>query len=313
MNKGCDLKKIVVTSVAFSKNEFLIKKIKNLFPNTTLNVDAKRFNEDELIQYLKDADGIIVGLDKIDHSILVNLPKIKIVAKFGVGLDNINLEDCAEQNVSVGWTGGVNKTSVAEMTLGFMLMFSRNLYTTSNQLKAGEWNKSGGFQLSGKTIGIIGLGHIGKELVRLIKPFGCTILVNDIIEQDDFCKSNNLFQSTKKTIYKECDIITIHTPLSDETLNMITLDELKLMKKSAYLINTARGKIINEIDLKYALQDKIIAGAALDVYEKEPPTDRDFLSLPNLICTPHIGGNAKEAVESMGMSAIRHLENYFKE
>jgi len=244
---------------------------------------------------------------------LVNLPKIKIVAKFGVGLDNINLEDCAEQNVSVGWTGGVNKTSVAEMTLGFMLMFSRNLYTTSNQLKAGEWNKSGGFQLSGKTIGIIGLGHIGKELVRLIKPFGCTILVNDIIEQDDFCKSNNLFQSTKKTIYKECDIITIHTPLSDETLNMITLDELKLMKKSAYLINTARGKIINEIDLKYALQDKIIAGAALDVYEKEPPTDRDFLSLPNLICTPHIGGNAKEAVESMGMSAIRHLENYFKE
>lgn len=303
--------KIVVTTAAFSKNEVLVRQIRSLFPDCVLNVEGKRFSQQELIKFLKDADGAIIGLDQINDEILSQCPNLKIVSKFGVGLDNINSDDCEKHNVAVGWTGGVNRTSVAEMALGFMLMFSRNLFITANQLKNGNWNKSGGFQLSGKTIGIIGAGYIGKELIRLLEPFGCKILVNDVIDQKEYYANNGLIEATKDQIFRESDIVSIHTPLTDQTHNLITLAIMQKMKKTAYILNTARGGIINEEDLKFALQEGIIAGAGIDAYLEEPPIDREFLALPTLICTPHIGGNAREAVEAMGMSAIKHLKNFF--
>ncbi len=304
--------KIVVTANAFSKNEVLVNRLKEFSSNIVLNTSG-RYTKEELILNLKDADGAIVGLDKIDKSVLKECKNLKIVAKYGVGLDNINIKDCKDMDVAIGWTGGVNKTSVSEMTLGYMLMLMRNLYVTSNQLKDGLWNKSGGFQLSGKTIGIIGVGYIGKELIRVLEPFGCKILVNDIIEQEEYYKENNLLEVSKDEIFSESDIVTIHTPLTDETKNLVTLEKLKKMKNSAFILNTARGGIINEDDLKVALKSGMIAGAAIDAYITEPPVDNEFIALPNLICTPHIGGNAKEAVEAMGMSAISHLENFFKD
>ena len=302
---------ILATSPSFSKNKVLQDEIYKYFPNAKLNLEGKRFNQNELIEYIKDADGIIVGLEPINKEVLDKCPKLKMVSKYGVGLNNIDLEECKKRDIKIGWTGGVNKLSVAEMALGFMIMLSRNLFITTNQHKNGAWNKSGGFQLSGKTIGIIGVGYIGKEVVRLLKPFGCNILVNDIINQDKYYQENNLKEVSKEEIYKTSDIVTIHTPHNDITNNMVDLEVLKTMKDTAYILNTARGGIINEQDLKYALQNSIIAGAAIDAYVEEPPTDKEFINLPNLICTPHIGGNSAEAVEAMGMSAISHLKRYF--
>lgn len=304
--------KIAVTSPSFSINEVLQKEIYTYFPNAKLNLQGTRFNKEELMCYIQDADGIVVGLESIDETVLSACPKLKIVSKYGVGLNNIDVEACKKRGVYVGWTGGVNRLSVAEMTLGYMLMLARNLYVTSNQLKNGIWNKSGGFQLSGKTVGIVGVGHIGKELIRLLKPFGCRILVNDIINQETYYHENGLIEVSKEILFKEADIVTLHTPLDNTTENLVSLDILKTMKSSAFLINSARGGIINECDLKYALQHGVIAGAAVDAYVEEPPTDSEFLTLPNLICTPHIGGNAQEAVEAMGRSAIHHLREYFK-
>lgn len=303
---------IIATSPSFSKNKTLQKEIYRYFPNAKLNLEGKRFNKEELIEFIKDADGVIAGLEPIDEEVLSKCPNLKIISKYGVGLNNIDKEACKKRDIAIGWTGGVNKLSVAEMTLGYMLMLARNLYITSNQLKNGIWNKSGGFQLSGKTVGIIGVGHIGKELIRLLKPFECKILVNDIINQNDYYRENNVCETTKEEIYKSCDFITVHTPYDETTKNMINKESLSLMKSSAYVINSARGGIIDESDLKFALQNNIIAGAAIDAYLEEPPTDKELLSLPNLICTPHIGGNAKEAVEAMGMSAIKHLREFFK-
>lgn len=303
--------KIAVTSPSFSKNKLLQDEIYKYFPNTILNLDGKRFNEIELIEYLKNSDGAIIGLDKITSNILSKTSNLKIIAKYGVGLNNIDLEACREKNIKIGWSGGINKLSVAEMALGFMIMFARNLFISSNELKNGIWNKSAGFQLSEKNIGIIGLGHTGKELVRLIKPFNCKIFGNDVIKQEDYYSQNNIKNASKEQIFKNCDFITINVPYNEVTENMIDLSVLKSMKKTSYIINIARGGIINELDLKYALKNNIIAGAALDAYVQEPPLDQDFLSLPNLICTPHIGGNAKEAVEAMGLSAIQHLKNFF--
>jgi len=303
---------IVATSPSFSRNKILQKEIYTHFPNAKLNLEGKRFNQDELIEYIKDADAIIVGLEPINQEVLDSCLNLKIISKYGVGLNNIDLDACKKRNIAIGWTGGVNRLSVAEMALGFMLMFSRNLFMTSNELKRGMWNKAGGFQLSGKTVGIIGCGFIGKELVRLLKPFGCKILVNDIINQDEYYKQEDLIEVTKEELYRDSDIVTIHTPHNEITDNMVTLDILKSMKESAYILNTARGGIINEQDLKHALQNEIIAGAGIDAYIEEPPTNREFIELPNLICTPHIGGNAKEAVEAMGMSAIKHLVEFYK-
>ena len=302
--------KVKVSNLAFSKNEFLVEKLIKEFPDSEINSKGIRMNEDTLVDYFSDAEGVIVGLERINASILDKLPNLRIVAKYGVGLDNIDIQACIDRGIILGWTGGVNKRSVAEMSLGFMLALSRNLFYSSNQLKDLIWNKDGGTQLTGKTIGILGCGNIGKELIKLLSPFQCKIIVNDIIDMVDYAVENNIELVSKEKLITSSDIISIHAPLTKETLNLFNLNVFQKMKPNAILINTARGGIVNENDLKYALEHKIISGAALDVYSIEPPIDKDFLSLPNLICTPHTGGNSYEAILAMGISAINHLVSY---
>lgn len=302
--------KVKVSTLAFSNNEYLVKALLHEFPNAEVNNEGKRMKNEALIDFFSDADAAIVGLELITSQFLDKLPNLRIIAKYGVGLDNIDLEACKQRNIEIGWTGGVNKRSVAEMAIGFMLSLSRNLYITSNQLKQLHWNKNGGSQLTGKTIGIIGVGFIGKELISLLKPFNCRILINDISDQSKYAISNGLTCVSKDELFSQADIISIHTPLSESTMNLFNSSVFAKMKPNAFLINTARGGIVNENDLKYALENNIIAGAALDVYETEPPVNKELLSMPNLICTPHTGGNSYEAVVAMGMSAISHLVNY---
>ena len=302
--------KVKVSTLAFSNNQYLVNALLQEFPDAEVNTLGVRMKDDELLDFFADADGAIVGLEPVTTEFLDKLPKLRIIAKYGVGLDNIDLEACKKKKVNIGWTGGVNKRSVAEMALGFILALSRNLYVTSNQLKQLHWNKNGGLQLTGKTIGIIGLGHIGKELVSILKPFNCRILVNDIEDVSEVAASHELICVTKDELYVQSDIISIHTPFTESTADLINASVFAKMKSSAFLINTARGGIVNETDLKHALENNIIAGAALDVYETEPPVSKELLSLPNLICTPHTGGNSYEAVVAMGMSAISHLVNF---
>lgn len=298
--------KIAVTSKAFCKNEILMRELGKYF-DIKPNNHTKLLDTSETIELLHDCDGAIVALEKIDAKILKHCPKLQVISKYGVGLDNINLEDCKKFNVQVIYKEGINKTSVAEMTLGFMLMLIRNLYTTSIQLKNGNWNKNGGHSLYEKTIGIIGVGNIGKEVINLLQPFRCKILANDIIDQDEYYAQHNIIKSTKEEIFSSCDIITVHTPLTEETKFMINNQTLAMMQPTSFVINTARGGIVNLEDLKQALNLKQISGAAIDVYEQEPPTDTELLQIPNLICTPHIGGNSFEAVLAMGRGAINHL------
>jgi phosphoglycerate dehydrogenase-like enzyme len=302
--------KVKVSNLAFSNNSYLVEQLKNEFADAEINSAGLRMNDDALVDYFFDAEGVVVGLELITPQILDRLPNLKIIAKYGVGLDNIDLQACRERDIIVGWTGGVNKRSVAEMSLGFMLALSRNLYLTSNQLKDSVWNKAGGQQLTGKTIGILGCGNIGRELIQLLAPFQCNIIINDIIDQDEFASKNSVTCVSKEILFSTADVISIHAPLTSETLNLFNMEVFERMKPNAILINTARGGIINEKDLKHALQNNMISGAALDVYEVEPPLDQEFLALPNLICTPHTGGNSYEAVVSMGLSALSHLVNY---
>ena len=304
--------KVVVSAVSFSKNTELVSVLLNHFPDAVINSEGKRYLNDDLVAFYKDANAIITGLENIDDELLSKLPSLKLIVKYGVGLDNIDLLACEKRGVKIGWTGGVNKNSVAEMALGFMLMLSRNLFTTANQLKSGTWNKSGGFSLSSRTIGIIGIGHIGKELVQMLKPFNCRILINDIIDLRGYSSLNKVESVTKEYLFQNADLISIHTPLNSSTEDMINKEIILQMKKSVFLINTARGGIINEDDLKWALENNEIAGAALDVFNVEPPEDSELMKFPNLITTPHTAGNSYEAVIAMGMAAIDHLVSYKK-
>lgn len=304
--------RIIVTPPPFCNSPALVSELTGHFPNSAFNDKGRYLTETELLELLKDAAAAIVGRDHITENVLRELPRLKIIAKYGVGLDTIDEAALTRHSVALGWTGGVNKRSVAELTLCFMLGLCHNVHVSGIALRQGQWHKDGGSDLSGKTIGIVGCGHVGQEVVRLLEPFACRFLINDILDKGDFCRSKGASVAGFDDLVRASDIVSLHVPLTDLTRNMISSEVLSRMKKSAFLINTSRGKVVDQNALKRALQEKTIAGAALDVFAEEPPGDKEFLALGNLMATPHIGGNTVESVEAMGRAAIAHLVNFFK-
>jgi len=234
-----------------------------------------------------------------------------MISKYGVGLDNLDIASIKEKGVEFAVTAGTNKRSVAELTLSFMLGLCHQTFIGAERIKRGEWIREGGHDLSGKTIGIIGCGNVGKEVVQLLKPFGCVILVCDIEDRSEFCRDQGVAQSSFELLIEKSDIVTLHVPLTDLTRDMIDEAILRKMPANAYLINTSRGQVVNTSALHEALVTGAISGAALDVFCSEPPDDMAFLQLPNLMVTPHIGGNSVEAVEAMGQAAIDNLAKFF--
>ena len=305
--------KVRVCNISFSKNSILVDRIKNHFSDVIINQKGIRFEGQNLIDFCKDADAIIVGVEKINSSILKRLPNLKYIAKYGVGIDNIDIDSCKEMGVLIGWTGGVNKRSVAELTLGYMLILMRNIFSTYSNLKKLKWIKDGGNSLYNKKIGIIGVGNIGQDLIKLLSVFDCEILANDISENPLLSKKLNFKYVTKEFLYRNSDIITLHVPLTEKTKKMINMEIFNKMKSSSILINTSRGEVVCEKDLINAMKNNKIHSAALDVFQNEPLKNKELVCLPNVICTPHIAGNSKEAVIQMGNSAIDHLINFKNE
>ena len=303
--------KIKVTSRSFSRHPLLKQELLELFPDSVFNTDGPETGLPDLVGFLDDADGMILGLEEMDRPVLQQLKNLKIVAKYGVGLDNLDVNAAEELNIAVGWSGGVNKRSASEQALGFMLGLSRNLFFSAFPLKHGKWEKEGGRLLSGNCVGIIGCGHIGMDVVHLLQPFNCRVLICDLLDKRGVVDTYGATQVSMDELLAEADVVSLHVPLTELTQSMVTEVFLQKMKPNAYLINNSRGPVVNQKALKNALQEKIIAGAALDVFEVEPPEDLEFLALPNLMVTPHIGGNANEAVLAMGSSAIGHLKEYF--
>ena len=304
--------KVAVSSISFSKSPALREKLLSIFPNCIFNKYERRLSGQQLAEFLNNADAAIIGTETIDDFLLEHTPSLKIISKYGVGLDSIDQESLKSRNIFLGWTGGINRRSVAELTLCFMLGLCRNIFSSGFKLKQSKWEKDGGNQLSGKTVGIIGCGEIGSDVVRLLSPFNCNLLVRDIVDKSVFCREQEVLEVSTEEVLENSDIVSLHVPLTELTRQMVNENFLQKMKSTAFLINTCRGEVVNQGALKSALLKKIIAGAALDVFTDEPPTDAEFLSLPNLMVTPHIGGNAREAVEAMGHSAIDHLVSFFK-
>lgn len=302
--------KVVVTSRSFSVHPVLRKELLDRYPGAVFNETGRQLSAEELRVVLADATKAITALETVDDALLASAPRLRVLAKYGVGLDMIDLEALSRRGVMLGWQGGVNRLAVAELALTFMLSLVRKVAHSNALVRAGGWTQVKGRQLSGKTVGIVGVGNVGRELVRLLAPFQCEILGHDIAVDAPFFKAQGVQAVDLPTLLEKSDIVSLHVPLTHATRGLIDAQAIARMKPGSVLVNTARGHLVCESSLKDALRTGHLAGAGFDVFGVEPPGDLELLRLDGFLATPHIGGSSEEAILAMGRAAIRGLDEF---
>ena len=271
-------------------------------------------NPKEYEQYLADADALIVRSGLIvDAAVLAKAPKLRVIGRAGVGVDNVELPAATSAGVLVMNTPGGNAVSVAEHTIALMLSMARSIPSASASTKAGKWEKRKyiGTELRGKTLGIVGLGSIGREVVKRATAFEMRIVANDPYVNSQTAKSVGVDLVDLPTLYAESDYITLHTALTPESNRMLSREAFGKMKTGVRILNCARGELIDQDAPREALASGKVAGAALDVFEKEPPSPDDpLLKMEGLVATPHIGGSTEEAQETVGLRLAQQIVDY---
>ncbi len=259
-------------------------------------------SHEQLRKVVSEYDALIVrGRTKVTREVIEVGKRLKIIGRAGVGLDNIDSETAEKRGIVVLNTAEAPAEAVAELTMGLILSLARNIPLADRAMKEGKWikKKLKGWQLKGKTLGTIGLGNIGLKVARLARAFGMKILITKRTPPaPEVLKELDSEFIPLKEMLQRSDIVTIHVPLTPQTHHMIGEEEIQLMKKGAYLINMSRGAIVDERALLEALKSTKLTGAALDVYEEEPPKDLALIKMPNVVCTPHIGAQTEEAQEA---------------
>jgi len=301
--------RIVVASRSFARNPALRAELTARYPDATFTTSPTVLAGGELINLLRGHERAIVGLEQIDEAVLAQVPELRVISKYGVGLDGLDLAAIAARGVKLAWTGGVNRRSVSELTLAFAIALLHRVPESGATLRAGTWQPLVGRQLTGRTVGIIGCGFVGQDLVRLLAPFECRVLAHDIRDYPAFYVGNQVEPVSLDVLLAEAEIVTLHVPLDASTRGMIGVAELARMCKGAVLINAARGGLVDEAALEAALTSGHLAGAACDVYQLEPDANPRLLALPTFLGTPHIGGSTEEAQLAMGRAAIEGLES----
>lgn len=269
-----------------------------------LNPFGRKLTALEVLEIGKDADGILAGTEPLNRENLPNLKNLKVISRCGAGLDNVDLAEAKRLHIKVFNTPEAPVQAVAELTLGLILSLMRKISKVDCELKKGNWYRPAGSLLTGKVVGIIGLGRIGKKVVSLLKPFGAKILFTDPNIKEKVCVGAR--QCSLNELLSTANIITIHIPFSKENAFLLDAAKINLMKRSSILVNCARGGIIDEQSLVTALKTGKIAGAALDVFEKEPYSG-SLCELDNVILTSHIGSYTAETRIAMEIEASRNL------
>lgn len=295
------MKTILVTPRGYATfGQEIQKELEALGYTMDVNTTGKPLPREAFVEKAKQATGIIVGVDELDESLLRACKNLKAIVKFGVGTDNIDVAVCEELNIKVGRCLGTNSNAVAEFTIGLMFSAARYIAANAIEVKQGEWSKPTGIELFGKKVGIFGFGNIGKQVARMAKGIGMDVVVFDVFDiPTSELEKYDAKQVKPSEIFSTCDFITLHVPLNDETKNLVSTKEFKDMKKSAILINAARGGIVDEAALYEALKDKEILACASDVFSSEPPEKagwkQDLLQLDNFILTAHIASRSQES------------------
>ena len=301
--------RVAVASRSFSRHPILRAELLARYSEVSFNDAGLSLAGETLVEFLSGHDKAITALEKLDEAMLSRLPDLKVIGKYGVGLDMIDLAAMSRLGKKLGWTGGVNRRSVSELTVAATIALLRHIPQGNAQVREGGWKQLMGRQLSDRTVGIVGCGHVGKDLVRLLMGFGCRILAHDIRDFPDFYAAHGVEPVGLEDLLKTADVVTLHLPFDASTRGILSAERLGLMRSDAVLLNMARGGLVDEIALKVMLMDGRLAGAAFDVFATEPPQDMELLRLPNMLALPHIGGSAEEAVVAMGRAAIAGLDN----
>lgn len=271
---------------------------------------------EELVKKIPDYDALIVRSEtKVTKEVIAAAKRLKIVGRAGVGLDNIDVKAVKEKGIEIVNSPECSTISVAEHAIGLMLAFLRKIPAGEKHLREGKWERSKyqGNELYGKTLGVVGLGRIGREVALRARAFGMRVLGYDTnMTMEDMEEYNVEYVGELPDLLKQSDIVSVHVPLTDATRNMISEKEIGLMKKTAIIINTARGGVINENALYNALREGRIKGAGLDVFENEPPAGSPLLTLENVVLTPHLASGTEEAQIKAGTIVVEKIKNFFR-
>jgi D-3-phosphoglycerate dehydrogenase len=298
---------VLVTPTSFGQEDTeLIQRLEEAVGRVSYNRAGKPLSSSLLHDLLPGVDGYIAGLDTVDRSALEAADSLRVIARYGSGIDRVDVEAAREKGIVVTNTPGANTVSVAELAIGLMLTLARQICTASASTKSGAWPRLHGVALQGKVVGVLGFGAIGRQVARRLRAFDCTVVAYDPIPDVEFAELHGveLVQSVDEVV-RRADFLTLHVPASPATRGMVDAAFLDKMKQGSYLINTARGELIDEEALLDALKSGKLQGAALDAFATEPPdASNPLLALPNVVATPHTGSHTDGATNAMGWAAL---------
>ncbi len=266
--------------------------------------------ESRMLELVGEVDGLLCGDDAITRAVIEKaLPRLKVISKYGIGLDRVDVDAATELKVPVTFCPGVNHTTVAEHTFGLLLAIYRQIVTECNHVKSGNWKRLTGHELMGKTIGVVGLGRIGREVALRARAFGMEVMAHDLYWDDAFAAEHRIKRAESfEEIFRTADVISLHTNLNEQTRGMVNAESLGLMKPYAVLLNCARGELVDTAALVAALKENRLAGYGADVLEEEPPpSDHPLFACENAVITPHIGSRTYESVVRQAGMAVDNL------
>jgi len=289
----------------------------HVLKSKSIDYDIKTGLEpNELKSIIDDYDGILIrSATKLTADVLENCSNLKVIGRAGVGVDNVDLDVATKNKILVMNTPLGNLEATAELTVGLMFSLYRHIHNANASTHEGKWEKAKfmGTELKGKTLGIVGFGNIGQRVAEICKAIGMQILTNSNSASDEVLNSFDAKKVSTEELLSSSDVLSLHTKLNDQTKNMLNKESIATMKSSSVIINCARGGLINESDLKDALNNEVIAGAAIDVYETEPATENVMFGAKNLLLTPHLGASSKEAQSNVAIDVANQVADFLKE
>ena len=271
------------------------------------NTTGGILERDQIKELISDCAGVIIGVDPLDAGVLACAPKLRAISKYGVGVDNIDLDYCREHDIRVSRTVGANSEAVADYAMALMLAVARRLTVIDEKCRRMDWGKLTTRDVSHSTLGLFGLGAIGRLVAHRAQGFGMRVIAYDVFWDEDYATANRIEYADPDTVFSTADFVSLHMPLTPETTGFVGERELSLMKPDAILINTARGGLVDENALLKALQEKRIYGAGLDAFAHEPPEDKAWLELDNVVLGSHCAASTQGATWNMGRMATDNL------
>lgn len=304
--------KVLVTSWMVKEDSPALQRLRDEGFEIVTNYWHDKRDEEEMIKLIPGMDAAIVSIDPFTPRVFAVADKLKVVSRTGVGYDAVDVPSATERGILVTTTPGANETAVADYAFALLLAVSRKVIENDRNVRQGNWTRVIGDDPSEKTIGIVGLGTIGKKVARRARGFDMRVLAYDVVKDEKFAEENQVTYVGLDELFREADFVSVHLPLFESTRRIINEQRLRSMKPTAYLVNTSRGGVIDEDALYRALKERWIAGAALDVFTQEPPWGSPLLDLDNVIVAPHVAGNSRGAQENMVSMACENVRRVLK-